>query len=495
MKDKPQRPTKAHNSAHDLSPIHFGYLIQAKGSQARRIASVAIVTLGILMAGLITGVAVPSSFAVESDIVILAGGDLRGEIEPCGCSNEGQMGGLPRRMTYLDQRTSENPDHTLLVDLGNNFPPPSPQGKLKIQMIQNLLQVFPPVAILPGPNELALGPGVLSPGLPWVLSNNINIGNSTTNLSSTDLSGRVSFHRHILTKKGKQTIAVFGYLSPTEIYQKSQGHFQLSGPTSALLANWRDQLKEASNPPAILLFRGPTKELETFTQAKLFQAIFVGNPNADELNQVVERKVSGQKLPQVPTKGQGFVRALLPTSPDSSPPMGKVDWLTDKYGDHLKSKSAFKKYNDEVKALFFARMDTIDRVKKESPYVGAETCAACHQKASQSWRPSRHAGAIKTLERVGKQFDPECLACHVAGLERGGYISADITGHLAGVQCENCHGPGRAHAAKADQKPAPLQPPGIKVGNKPAEATCRTCHMGSHSPKFSYKVYWEKVKH
>ena len=61
-------------------------------------------------------------------LTILAAGDLRGEIEPCGCSPEGQMGGLRRRLSYLERQFASGAP--LLVDLGNNFPHPSPQGRL-----------------------------------------------------------------------------------------------------------------------------------------------------------------------------------------------------------------------------------------------------------------------------------------------------------------------------------------------------------------------------
>ena len=157
-------------------------------------------------------------------------------------------------------------------------------------------------------------------------------------------------------------------------------------------------------------------------------------------------------------------------------------------------------YNKKVKGLFFARLETMDRVKKESPFVGQAACTACHQQADALWQASRHAKAIKTLERVGKQYDPECLACHVLGLEQGGFLSAELTPQFANVQCENCHGPSRAHAAQIKLPPGP--PPGAPApgagqptSQRPGEATCRTCHVGSHSPKFDFAIYWPKIVH
>ena len=123
-------------------------------------------------------------------------------------------------------------------------------------------------------------------------------------------------------------------------------------------------------------------------------------------------------------------------------------------------------------------------------------CKACHGAPYAVWGASRHATAVKTLEKVGKQFDPECLACHVVGMGRGGFLSKDLTPQLAGVQCENCHGPGRAHG---------LNPKANRTGfdarresgtaAKVGEATCRNCHVGSHSPSFDFKTYWPKIRH
>ena len=221
-----------------------------------------------------------------------------------------------------------------------------------------------------------------------------------------------------------------------------------------------------------------------------------GNPFSDEMNQVVRREAGGVTLPQVPTKGQGVVR----TSLGSAAPPFEVDWLTDAYPDHPDAKQPFQAYDDKVKALFFARLDTLEKQKTESPYLGAQACIPCHVKPAATWKKTRHAGAIGTLEKVGKQFDPECLACHVVGLNRGGYLSKDLTPQLAGVQCENCHGPGRAHSLnpKANRTGSAFLFPPARAGGTAAQAAekiCRGCHVGSHSPAFDFKVYWPKIQH
>ena len=147
-----------------------------------------------------------------------------------------------------------------------------------------------------------------------------------------------------------------------------------------------------------------------------------------------------------------------------------------------------------MKGLFFARLNAAQENAADSPFAGAQHCAACHVKSAQTWNGSRHAHALATLERVKKNFDPECLACHVVGLSQQGFLSAELTPHLGNVQCENCHGPSKAHAADpVNIKPSHLRQAAAEQENP--EAVCRTCHHGSHSPKFDFPVYWPKIAH
>ena len=414
-------------------------------------------------------------------ITLLAAGDLRGEIKPCGCSPEGQQGGLPRRLSYLARHLGKAGPKPLVLDLGNNFPPPSAQGKLKVTLIQRLLGRFPPAAILPGPHELALGPGSLDKALPYLVSND-GVGKAFLPLRTVERAGR--------------RLGIFGYLSPGQVYQGSQGRFRLLPVSPALLARWREQQRRLGHELSILLFRGDDEELAALLASGLFRQILAGNPHDDEMNQVVQRMVAGRRVPQVPTKGQGFLRLSLADQTAGDGGTSQVDWLDGAYADHADAAGPFKTYDEGVKALFFAKLETMKKSRTESPYLGAEACKTCHVPQHAIWQISRHAGAVKTLEKVGKLFDPECLACHVVGLNSGGFLSKAITPRLAGVQCENCHGPARAHSLnpKANR---PGTDPRRNAGNSQriGEPICRTCHVGSHSPTFAFDKYWPKIRH
>ncbi|MBI4081614.1 MAG: cytochrome c family protein [Candidatus Lambdaproteobacteria bacterium] len=436
-------------------------------------------------------------------IEVLAAGDLRGEIKPCGCSPEGQMGGLPRRLSALAGRVAKAAVAPLVLDLGNNFPLPSEQGRLKIELIRTLLARFAPEAILPGPNDLALGRGALGSDLPYLVS---NAGTAQGLLS-----------QRVVVRAGLR-IGLYGYLSPAEVYQGAHSDLQLEPVSAELLAHLRARIRAAAVQRSVLLFRGSDAELAQIVAADLFDLILVGNPSDDELHQQVERRVAGRTLPQVPTKGQGMLRIAWPLSGPPAP--AQVDWLKDGVPDHPDAAAPFARYDEAVKALFFAALQGAG-APPDSPYAGAATCEGCHPAQQKVWRGSRHVQALPTLVKVGKQFDPECLACHVVGLGAGGFRSPELTPTLGGVQCENCHGPAKAHVREPGvHKPAyvPPQPipghgaPPVRSGPPvygavtahpaaaaggllPSERTCRTCHMGSHSPTFDFNVYWPKIRH
>jgi len=96
----------------------------------------------------------------------------------------------------------------------------------------------------------------------------------------------------------------------------------------------------------------------------------------------------------------------------------------------------------------------------DATYIGAKKCRKCHNKQHKTWKKMRHANAWETLPekyRDGKEKDESgrvCISCHVTGYgqaERGGFVDAEKSKHLLGVQCEMCHGPGSKHKA-AGQK-------------------------------------------
>ena len=120
-------------------------------------------------------------------------------------------------------------------------------------------------------------------------------------------------------------------------------------------------------------------------------------------------------------------------------------------------------------------------------YVGSENCAACHDYEYSRWRTRAHADAMATLVKVGSDRDPECVICHVVGMDySSGYINAEQTPGLKDVGCENCHGPGSEHVRTAGQTPT----------GEP-KTTCLDCHTPEHSGGYAghEAEFLEKIVH
>ena len=143
-----------------------------------------------------------------------------------------------------------------------------------------------------------------------------------------------------------------------------------------------------------------------------------------------------------------------------------------------------KEQNENATASAAARPNPIF-AGGESPYVGVETCATCHEKENEVWVASRHGHAMATLEKKNQQFDNECVGCHVVGFQKGGFQSLYTTPQFANVQCEECHGPGREHASN----------PGKGYGFMATPTGCVQCHKEPNDPHFDFAVYWPKIKH
>jgi hypothetical protein len=119
-------------------------------------------------------------------------------------------------------------------------------------------------------------------------------------------------------------------------------------------------------------------------------------------------------------------------------------------------------------------------------YLGARDCRFCHKDTHGHWTSTAHAGALQTLKNIGMDKNARCLPCHVVGYGLpGGYVDEATTPHLAGVQCENCHGPALNHA---DNFEDPSMRPAVTV----SAAVCGGCHTDAHHPTYDE---WQEAGH
>ena len=113
--------------------------------------------------------------------------------------------------------------------------------------------------------------------------------------------------------------------------------------------------------------------------------------------------------------------------------------------------------------------------------VGAEACRDCHAAQFKAWSTTKHARALSKLSG-GDRGSGKCIRCHVTDTVEMLAASKDSP-KFENVQCEACHGTGRAHVEAA------------KAGNAATakmaamgETSCTRCH-NKESPHYKTFIY------
>ncbi len=137
--------------------------------------------------------------------------------------------------------------------------------------------------------------------------------------------------------------------------------------------------------------------------------------------------------------------------------------------------SYYKAINERNRVAFADRLPP-QAAPDQAHYVGIDVCSSCHPDARQVWNTTRHTHAYATLSTQFKEFNLECVGCHVTGYDRpGGSTVAHVKG-LEDVQCEVCHGPGSRHATNPADR--------TRIVASPAPSSCLDCHHPPHVEGF-----------
>jgi hypothetical protein len=135
----------------------------------------------------------------------------------------------------------------------------------------------------------------------------------------------------------------------------------------------------------------------------------------------------------------------------------------------------YKSVNDHNRAAFADRVP-VPAAAGQASYVGIETCTRCHAAARDVWNGTAHAHAYASLSAQFKEFNLECVGCHVTGYDLPGGSTVTHVDKLQDVQCEVCHGPGSKHALD------PSAP--ATIVERPAADRCLGCHHPPHVESF-----------
>lgn len=415
-------------------------------------------------------------FASEppKSLTLIYTANLDGELEPCGCSESGNLGGIKRQAHMIDKLRTENPN-LFAISGGGLLVSEMPQDRLKSEYILKGVAAQSYDAVGMQWRDLAYGEAFLkASGLPLVASNWHNGG----------------FAAEKIVGRGGLTLAFFAWIDPGADPQAA-----MSGSTSSIAnsdtAALAARIAEAKKSGAVtaLATTLPLDQAKRLVPLAALDILIIqskyevyGEP----------QKVGDTYVLQPGSRGMRLGRAdfALDANGKLISVRHQAIALPVDVGDAPRMAAWYAEYNAKVKADYERRVALRKSLESgESPYAGEQACKGCHSKEHETWFASKHAQAFYALQDVNKTFDPDCLSCHTVGFDKpGGFIDSAITAQLQHVQCENCHGATAAHAKSGGKTP-------VANAAWSKQQMCGQCHVQKHSPDFNIDAYWPRIAH
>ncbi len=409
------------------------------------------------------GGGVPLAGGVENDIeetvtIFLTGNEL-GALKPCGCSG-GQLGGIERRTAIFDSVASIR---RMIVGTGNLVRGPGEQSRIKFEIFVEAFGLlgYDVVNLSAGDIEIAEFAGALG-------------------------SSRVGFISSIGGGERMSANVTREYsLGGEPILVKVVSFDSESGSVSDIGKFWESEVPIVR----IVIANNCDEELLGEIRANDYADCVVCPAQGDEAELLSERG----EMPLVVTTGRygRHVGKVMVKRADNergfSLEFGQVD-VDESLRDDPNLVELYKSYQEWVKDAELLAKYPKYPLDEGLSYVGSDSCKeVCHSDIYDKWSSLAHADAYATLVDVNSHFDPECVVCHVVGLEHeSGFLTVEQTPKMKDVGCENCHGPGSKHIEN------PLE---IKTGDP--KSACEDCHTPEHSAEFGSKrdEYMEKIAH
>jgi hypothetical protein len=424
---------------------------------------------------------VVSGAAVQTQqlVTVFFTGNELGAMQPCGCSG-GQLGGLDRRYSVFNTVTAKN---RLIFDTGLLVPESTEQNLIKFNIIVQAYSM---------------------------------LGYDVINLTKEDIS--IARQVGLLDSLS----SVFGCITAasaedTKLPEKYTKKFTVNGTAfevtiaSAENEDQLSRLAEIFSSPAgtpssvniLILNQADAKTIASVSKIGLADVLITPS-QSDEPTLISEPNA----VPLVISAGRiGKYVGKIEINPDGAQLNNRLKFapipVTEDIPQHQPLVELYREYQRLVKDANIIEKQPRFILPNSLEYVGSKYCKLCHDYEYEKWQTSRqvvipglkkqaspdsyHAAAFATLTKVGSDFDPECVVCHVIGMQyQTGYISPAKTPELKDVGCENCHGPGSEH----------LRSLGAIETSGPI-STCSDCHTVEHSNEYAAneKQYFDKIIH
>jgi len=408
----------------------------------------------------------PPTKAIEKPdefVVFLTGYEL-GAMKPCGCSG-GQLGGLDRRWAVLGSVPRQK---KLIVDTGSLVESDSEQDLIKFNIIIQAFGLlgYDLVNLTEKDIEIARNLGLLD-----------HIGSVFNVMSAhrpADVNVPIKFTKHLSLKDKTVAVTIAAFNAESSQIEQIEKLFLPQADVltvNILILNHCDPTivdSVAEKVPTVdclvcpsdsdepRVIGDPNERPLTFSVGRFGRYVCKLNVKAAEHEDKLELSFLAMPVEENLKQGPSLVR------------------LYEDYQQLVKQANLLEKYPRFV-------------LPNGLKYVGSKSCKPCHESEYQVWSETAHAQAYATLEKVGTQYDPQCVLCHVVGMEyQSGFTSEEKTSHLRDVGCENCHGPGSEHVGTLG-KAKTTQP----------KSSCLDCHTPEKSGEYAENEqrYLEKIVH
>jgi len=383
---------------------------------------------------------------------VLIGGDTAGYLAPCGCTKP-MTGGIRRRATAI--KALATPERTVVLDSGNLAGGTDRQSILKAEAMADALRTIDADAIFLSRRDAALGRGVVA--------NLVGLSGDRFVAGGLNPDGALMIEN--VRRVGPFGIGGVADYSGTDFARSRK-------PESESLA----EIEFAGN--GIVMIDGTEADARRIAQAHPNLKLIVYRRQGAPTTAAIQ--ASGVWLVSPGEKGKHLIRLQWR---DGRFQNYQVVPLGPEFADDDRARAIYRQYLGRV-----AGEDLLGKLARTATdaFAGSSTCAPCHQKDYEIWKKTAHSGALATLEEDGHDRDPDCISCHVVGLESTfGFRDRKSTPDLADVGCESCHGPARAHV----MEPTVVRMP--KIGPE----SCAKCHVPDHSPGFEYLNRWPEIAH
>lgn len=440
-------------------------------------------------------------------LALVITGMEHGYLEPCGCAGLDRMrGGMGRRHTFFQQiRQAGWP--VVALDVGGLARGFGRQAELKFQTMIEGKRKMQYDAIAFGIDDLRLPAGEL-------VAAAASIDGKPSLFVAANV-GLFGFAAEITPKSriieaGGMKVGVTAVLGKRYQEQIHNDEIEMTDPEAALKpivaelkqkTDYRVLLAHATLDEAVALAKG-------FPEFNVVVA-----SNGSEVPPAAPQTVPGTNTLLITVGHKGMDLVVLGLFDDKSVPFRyqRVP-LDSRFAASPDMKMLMTALQDQLKLIGFEglglRPVPHPLAEANGAFVGSHKCQSCHEKSYDIWKKTGHARAYDTLAKLDppRNFDPECVSCHVIGWHptsyfpyEGGYESLEKTPKLIDVGCEDCHGPGEKHIAAEMGSNEELQKKYrqavVITKEQSKKQQCMTCHDLDNSPDFNFDLYWPYVEH